>query len=114
MSKRVRATKPAPRSTGTSRRVRLRTMREIVDAFADENEVELLLADGFDDAILGVAQSFTRVFVVYDQAKCLALLQAQGMSPEDAVEYFEFNVTGAYVGESTPAFLVNLESYRAH
>jgi hypothetical protein len=114
MSKRVRASTSARPSTGTSRRARLRTMREIVDAFADENDVTLLVADGFDDAILGVAQQFTRVFVVYDQAKCLALLRAQGMSPEDAAEYFEFNVTGAYVGESTPAFLVSLESYRAH
>ena len=29
----------------------------------------------------------------------------EDMSYEEAVEFFEFNVTGAYVGEHTPAFL---------
>jgi hypothetical protein len=27
------------------------------------------------------------------------------MSYEEALEYYHFNVTGAYVGENTPAFL---------
>ena len=31
------------------------------------------------------------------------------MSYEDAVEFFDYNVAGAYVGESTPIFINNLE-----
>jgi hypothetical protein len=27
------------------------------------------------------------------------------LTPEEAVEYFEFNILGAYVGEKTPIFL---------
>ena len=30
------------------------------------------------------------------------------MTEEEAVEFFEFNIIGAYVGESTPIFTVNL------
>ena len=31
-------------------------------------------------------------------------MERDGMSDEEAVEYFEFNVTGAWVGENTPIF----------
>ena len=31
------------------------------------------------------------------------------MDYEEAVEFFDFNVTGAYVGENTPVFLEDLE-----
>jgi hypothetical protein len=30
------------------------------------------------------------------------------MEEEDAIEYFEYNTRGAYVGENTPAFLTLL------
>ena len=31
------------------------------------------------------------------------------MTYEEAMEYFTFNVTGAYVGENTPVFLEDLD-----
>jgi len=44
--------------------------------------------------------------VVYDRAKCLEILMADGeMDHEGAEEFFEFNVAGSYVGERTPMFL---------
>jgi hypothetical protein len=33
------------------------------------------------------------------------------MSYEEAIEYFEYNVLGAYVGENTPIFIDNFDSY---
>jgi hypothetical protein len=66
---------------------------------------EILLADGFEDALIGYVEIFSRVVAVYDRERCLATLMAQGMTLEDAEDYFSFNVTGAYVGEHTPAFL---------
>jgi hypothetical protein len=43
---------------------------------------------------------------VYDRGKCLKILQAdQNMSYEEAEEFFEFNVLGAWVGEQTPMFV---------
>ncbi len=80
------------------------TPREWIDQVADEG-LELICADGFDDCIVGIAQQFNKDFVIYDREKVLAKLMTDGMSREEAEEYFEFNIVGAYVGESTPAFI---------
>lgn len=69
----------------------------------------VLFADGFEEALIGYVERFTgsegRIAVaLYDRRKCIEILMQQGMGLEDAVEHFEFNVIGAYVGEYTPAF----------
>ena len=33
------------------------------------------------------------------------------MSLDDAVDYMEFNVVGAYVGETTPIFMTEYEKF---
>ena len=81
------------------------TAREWLDELADLRGLELVTVDGFDAEIMGVAQSFDRTVVVYDLALMLEQLEAQGMTPEEAREYFEFNIVGAYVGDASPAFL---------
>jgi len=35
-------------------------------------------------------------------------MNRDGMSYEEAIEYFDFNVTGAYVGEHTPMFIYHV------
>jgi hypothetical protein len=88
------------------------TMREKIDKFADLNGVEILTADGFDDAIVGLGvQASVNYFVIYSYEKCLELLEKQGLSYEDAVEHLEFNVLGAYVGPGTPIFLETLSEF---
>jgi hypothetical protein len=77
------------------------TANAIVENYPDE---PLLFADGFEDALMGVVTIFNSVHVCYDYAKCIAVLYAQGMTYEEAEEFFSFNVSGAYVGENTPAF----------
>lgn len=64
-------------------------------------------ADGFDEAIIGLTRIAGRDDVIaYDYWKCIDILMTRdGMSAEDAVEYMEFNVISAYVGEFTPAFI---------
>jgi hypothetical protein len=65
----------------------------------------LLFADGFDDAIIGVAErSGMEPVVAYDVNKIIEIL-ARDMSEDEAVEYFEFNILGAYMGERTPVFV---------
>ena len=68
-------------------------------------EENITLADGFEVAFIGVARQFNRVFAVYDMTKCLAVLMEQGMDLESAQEYMSFNVTEAWVGDQTPAFM---------
>ena len=64
-------------------------------------------ADGFDEAIIGYTRIAGRKDVLaYDYWKCIDILKERdGMSAEEAIEYMEFNVTCAYVGELTPAFI---------
>jgi hypothetical protein len=65
----------------------------------------LLFADGFDDAIIGIAERIgMEPVVAYDINKIIEIL-ARDMPKEDAVEYFEFNILGAYMGERTPVFV---------
>lgn len=66
---------------------------------------DALFADGFDDAILGIAERAGEHLVAYDIDKCIEVLVGQGMTFEEAREYFDFNVVAAYVGEGTPIFV---------
>ena len=68
---------------------------------------KILLADGFEDAFIGVVESFgTAPKACYDLVQCLDILMVRdNMTYDEAVEYLEFNVTQAYVGENTPAFI---------
>jgi hypothetical protein len=72
---------------------------------------EFLLADGFEDAFLGVIYGKMRTPVAcYDRNKCLAILVARdGMTEEEAEEFFAFNTEDAWVGEKTPMFLDSVE-----
>lgn len=66
---------------------------------------ELLFADGYDDAIIGVTQVRGDNVVLYDISKILKILEGQGMSSDEAVEFFEYNVAGAYMGFQTPIYV---------
>lgn len=68
----------------------------------------MLTADGFDSAIIGVIRCKGRPDVVcYDYEKCVEILISDGsLDRAAAIDYLEFNVTDAYLGEGTPAFLV--------
>jgi len=71
----------------------------LVDTFGEE---ELMFADGFDDAILGVCSSSYRV--IYSVEKMIKILMDEGMEYIDAIEHLSFNVVNAYVGEKTPIY----------
>jgi hypothetical protein len=76
--------------------------RELVDERLAEMDVSALTADGFDDAIIGIASER----VVYSRTKCIEILMKRdGMDYLEAMEYFDFNVEGAYMGEKTPIWV---------
>jgi hypothetical protein len=84
------------------------TPAEKLRIWVTEYNPDALFADGFDEAILGVAERCSRpALVVYDTARCIEILMARdGMTADEAWEYFEFNTIGAWVGEMTPLFLI--------
>ena len=72
---------------------------------------KILLADGFEEAFVGVTESFgLEPRACYDLVQCLDILMVRdNMTYDEAVEYMEFNVTQAYVGENTPAFITMMK-----
>ena len=66
----------------------------------------------FDAAILGVAERIgMSPIVAYDTAKIIDILcERDGMEDDEAAEFFEFNIAGAYVGDRTPIFIAQIHS----
>tara|TARA_R100000935_G_scaffold48141_1_gene72471 strand:+ start:432 stop:650 length:219 start_codon:yes stop_codon:yes gene_type:complete len=66
----------------------------------------MLKADGFDEAIIGIGSRCGQPDIIaYDVSKCIKILMDQNMTEEEAIDYFEFNVVGAWMGEETPIFV---------
>ena len=86
-------------------------LRTRIDEWVEEthHDQEILLADGFEEAFIGIAYQFDKAIAVFDRAKCIEILMRE-MTHEEAEEYFKFNVEGAYVGPNTPAFLQRFEA----
>lgn len=83
--------------------------REMISNFIEEyypdEANKILLADGFDEAFLGIGCSCGgKNVAVYDRAKCIKILE-RDMSNSEAEEYFSYNTEGAYVGDYTPIFM---------
>ena len=69
-------------------------------------EPRLLKIDGHDNAIMGVVDGMdTEVKLCYDTDIILENLVKEGMTYDEAQEFFCFNIAGAYMGEGTPCFL---------
>ena len=74
------------------------------------DEYEILISDGLEDAFIGVAKQYDKVFAVYDREKAIEIFMVRDeMSWKDAEEYFDFNVVQAWVGENTPAFVTQCD-----
>tara|TARA_R100001509_G_scaffold141372_1_gene96415 strand:- start:138 stop:404 length:267 start_codon:yes stop_codon:yes gene_type:complete len=67
-------------------------------------EEESLTADGFDDALIGCTYG-ANVVAVYDIDKMIEILMEEGLDWDEAAEFLDFNVVGAYVGEKTPKYI---------
>ena len=69
-----------------------------------EEYPDLLKADGFDEAVIGVVERLGTQAICYDTEKVIEILM-RDMPEEEAWEYFQYNIAGAWVGEHTPFFL---------
>ncbi len=76
---------------------------ELAEHFGDD----LLFADNFDNAIIGVSMGIScGTKVVYDaEEMAKTLVVSEGITEQEAWEYLEFNTFNAYVGENTPIFV---------
>ena len=92
--------------TGNLMRINKMSLQEILDSY----DTDMMTFDGFDEAIIGVSErDGSPPVIAYDIEKCIqVLVDRDGMSREDATEYIDFDVMGAWIGEGTPVFVVGL------
>lgn len=76
-----------------------------------ERYPEAIIADGLDGAIMGADPESGRV--IYSIGRVLDILQERdGMEYLEALEFAEFNIFGAYVGEKTPIWAEEFEPFK--
>lgn len=73
--------------------------------------------DGYDEAIIGPANIWhkkgqTEVLVYNAESIRNILISRDGMTFEDAREFIEFNIEGAYIGVDTPILVWPNDMYR--
>ena len=84
-------------------------MEKIIKEVLVENDC--LIADGFDNAIIGTYLNREGEMVaVYSIEKCInSLMNNDGMDYEQAEEFFYYNTINCYMGVKTPIFI---ETYK--
>jgi len=83
------------------------TKRDQLLAFVPDDI--LLFADGFDDAIIGLDTLSLKV--VYSKQQMIQILIDEDMTPEDAIEFLEYNTWNTYVGEQTPIYVDQIDVF---
>tara|TARA_R110002050_G_scaffold34397_2_gene86788 strand:+ start:5660 stop:5911 length:252 start_codon:yes stop_codon:yes gene_type:complete len=68
---------------------------------------EALMVDGFDKAIIGMAERINLGPVVaYDVDKIInIMMERDGMDYTEAYEFYSYNIVGGWLGEYTPVFI---------
>jgi hypothetical protein len=75
-------------------------LNKIIDAYPYE---EFLKADGLDEAVIGIEEDEMRL--VYSVDKCIEIFMTHGMEYDEALEFFDYNVRGAWMGDKTPIWV---------
>ena len=84
----------------------------IRDLLADEN-TEAICYDGMDEALIGIYRGDLarqnmqeRSIAVYSYVKFIEVyIKRDGMSEEEAIEFFDYNVAGGYIGKYQPLII---------
>lgn len=77
------------------------------ETLMDDESIALTM-DGYDDCILGTVERFgLEPIYCYSLDKVIAKLQKDGMTYEEAWEFYEFNMVGAWMGDGSPCFMVS-------
>ncbi len=71
-----------------------------------DDDPDLMFADDFDAAILGIVERGEEPpFVLYDARRCVQVLMRGGMARDEAEEHLSENFVNEWVGERTPGFV---------
>ncbi len=88
---------------------------ELAIEWAELMDTDLLLLGDreermdYADAFLGITNDDPPK-AIYSEEKVLdVLVKRDGMSYEDAMDFFEFNIAGSYMGDRTPMYILSFE-----
>ena len=83
------------------------TIPEWIEQYAEDNDVQPLVMDGYNDCIIGICHRFGQASIIaYDKKLVIRKLMIRDeMSEEEAEEFFNFNQIGGWHGEYTPCFI---------
>jgi len=84
---------------------------EIISEFVEENGSSVVRVNGFDDCVLGTIEKEDDLVLVYDSDKIIMKLINEGLSYEEAVEHYEYNIVGSWVGNQTPLYVRTYSLY---
>lgn len=76
---------------------------KIIDTYEHYAKNGLTFADGLDAAIIGIEQDTFRI--VYSRKKVIKILTKELGNRFEAIEFAEFNIFDAYIGEQTPIWV---------
>jgi hypothetical protein len=84
----------------------IKTSNETPDILSEYNN-SMLFLDGYPHScIIGVRiRKDAKIVAAYSDGDCIESLMEDDMTDEEAVEFFEYNTRGSYVGEHTPVFV---------
>jgi len=82
------------------------TKEELLEEYGDlVGDVQLVTVDGYDDAILGIDSKSYRV--IYDADEMVdILMETEDLTEEEALEYLDYNVFNAWIGDQTPIYMI--------
>ena len=84
-------------------------IQEIKDKLIEEafvNDAAPIFYSDIDEALVGIGVRFgTMRVALYSIQHCLKIYMSWDMAYEDAMEHFNYNVIGGWVGDYTPMFV---------
>jgi hypothetical protein len=84
------------------------TTRADIQQALEEMDESTLLMDGFDEAFIGWSRRINEpLLAVYSYEGLIKVCtERDGMDYDEAIEYVDYNVIGAWVGEQTPIIVM--------
>jgi len=72
----------------------------------EEQAEGAIILDGLNDAIMGIAEEFGNGYrIVYSKSKIFQILMNRdGMTEEESIEFYEYNILGLYASPQNPIF----------
>ena len=79
------------------------------ETFALLEDERALVANGFDKAVIGISYGPNMRTVYSVMGIINILIEEDEMTMTQAIEHFEFNIAGSYMGEKTPIFVYDIQ-----